>query len=404
MFRFRTPRRSPSPSSLRPNENISHVRTSQRWAWADIDLSALQRNVQTLCTHVYPRQLWAVVKANAYGHGSSQVAVAALDAGASGLCVALADEGIELRQAGIDVPILVMSEQPISQHGKMVDHELTATLYNEATISDYADAARARHRVAKVHLKVDTGMHRVGAPIAGAVSRAQQIAADSSLQLEGIYTHFATADLADHPAFALQQERFDHVIDQLRRVGITPPHVHVANSAAAIRRIGTESTMVRVGIAIYGIAANAETDSFGATITLPLEPVLSLRTRVSHVQWVEAGEAVSYGLRRPLTVRTCIATLPIGYADGVPRQLWSTGEVLIDGRRRRLAGVVTMDQMMVDCGTDGIAIGDEVVLIGRQGSEQISANEWAGHADTVGYDVVCGISARVPRNYLRSSR
>lgn len=377
--------------------------TSQRWAWADIDLSALQGNVRALCSHVYPRQLWAVVKANAYGHGSLQVATAALDAGASGLCVALADEGIELRNAGIDVPILVMSEQPISQHGLMIDHELTATMYNAATISVYADAARARGRVAKVHLKVDTGMHRVGASIADVVSRAQQITAESSLQLEGIYTHFATADLPNHPATALQIERFGHIVDQLRLVGIVPSHVHVANSAAAIRGLDAESTMVRVGIAMYGIAANAETDSFGATTNVDLEPVLSLHTRVSHVQWVGAGEGVSYGLKRPVVVRTCIATLPLGYADGVPRQLWSAGEVLIDGRRRRIAGVVTMDQMMIDCGSDDMIIGTEVVLIGRQGIEQITANEWARHADTIGYDIVCGISARVPRNYLRSS-
>jgi alanine racemase len=377
--------------------------SSQRWAWADIDLSALQRNVRTLCSHVYPRQLWAVVKANAYGHGSYQVATAALDAGASGLCVALTDEGIELRNAGIDAPILVMSEQPTSQHIAMIDHELTATMYNPATISRFAEAARECGRIAKVHLKVDTGMHRVGAPIDVAVSRAQQIASESSLQLEGIYTHFATADLADHPATAFQNERFGHIIDQLRQIGITPPFVHCANSAAAVRGIGAQSTMVRVGIAMYGIATNAESDSFGAPTDLYFEPVLSLHSRISHVQWVDAGEGVSYGLKRPLVARTCIATLPLGYADGVPRQLWSAGEVLIEGRRRRIAGVVTMDQMMIDCDSDEQIIGTEAVLIGRQGTEQISANEWARHADTVGYDVVCGISARVPRNYLRTS-
>jgi len=377
--------------------------TAQRWAWADIDLSALQRNVRTLCRHVYPQQLWAVVKANAYGHGSIQVATAALDAGAVGLCVALVEEGLELRDAGIDAPILVMSEQPSSDHRLMIENELIATLYNATTISIYADAAEALGRIAKVHLKVDTGMHRVGAPIGDAVLRAQQIVNESSLQLDGLYTHFATADLNDHPATAIQNERFRHIVDQLRRIGITPPQVHVANSATAIRRLDTESTMVRVGIAMYGIATNAESDSFGASIDLHLEPVLSLHARVSHVQWIEAGEGVSYGLHRPLAVRSCIATLPLGYADGVPRQLWSRGEVLITGRRRRIAGVVTMDQMMVDCGVDDIVIGEEVVLIGRQGAEHISANEWARHVNTVGYDVVCGISARVPRKYLRSS-
>lgn len=393
----------PSPSLLRHNENVSHVMSLQRWAWADIDLSSLRRNVQILCSHVYPRQLWAVVKANAYGHGGNQVATTALDAGAGGLCVALTEEGIKLRNAGIDAPILVMSEQPISQFGEMIDHELTATLYNAAAISAYADVARSRGRIAKVHLKVDTGMHRVGVSIADAVTRVRQIVAESSLQLEGLYTHFATADLADHIATALQYERFSHIVDQIRLVGIVPPLVHVANSAAAVRGIGSESTMVRMGIAMYGIPTNAESDSFGAPTSVHVEPVLSLHARVSHVQWVEPGEGVSYGLKRPVVERTRIATLPLGYADGVPRQLWSTGEVIIGGKRRRIAGVVTMDQMMIDCGSDDVNIGDEAVLIGRQGHEQITANEWARRVDTIGYDIVCGISARVPRNYLRSS-
>lgn len=391
------------PLLSRHNKSDHQVTTSQRWAWAEIDLSALQRNVQAMCAHVQPQQLWAVVKANAYGHGVLPVATSALDAGASGLAVALCDEGIELRNADIDAPILVMSEQPMSQHRLMIDNELIATLYNTATISAYAQAARACGRIAKVHLKVDTGMHRVGTPIAESVQRAQQIAAESSLQIDGLFTHLATADLAGHPNTALQLERFTHIVDQLRRVGIVPAHVHVANSAAAVRGLGVKSTIVRVGIALYGIAADAESDSFGAVTNLDLEPVLSLCARVAHVQWLEAGEGVSYGLKRQLASRTCIATLPLGYADGVPRQLWSAGEVLIGGRRRRIAGVVTMDQMMVDCGTDEIVIGQEAVLIGRQGTEQITANEWARHVGTIGYEVVCGISARVPRNYHRSS-
>lgn len=377
--------------------------TAQRWAWADIDRVALERNVRTLCTRIQPQQLWAVVKANGYGHGAIPVATTAIDAGAKGLCVALVDEGIELRDAQIDVPILVMSEQPSSQHLAMIDHRLTATLYNAETIAQFAHVARDRGVVTNVHLKVDTGMHRVGASLDNAVKLAQQIEAEPSLRLEGLYTHFATADLDGHPATSLQYERFFHIVDQLKQIGITPAMIHTSNSAAAIRRLDTRSTIARIGIAMYGIATNAETDSFGSPTDVSLEPVLSLRARVSHVRWVEADEGVSYGLKRPLAARTCIATLPIGYADGVPRQLWSEGEVLIAGRRRRIAGVVTMDQMMIDCGQDEIAIGAEAVLIGRQGAEHISANEIARHVDSIGYDIVCGISARVPRNYVRSA-
>lgn len=376
--------------------------TTQRWAWADVDLAALQRNVRTLATHVHPQQLWAVVKANAYGHGSIQVATAALDAGAAGLCVALAEEGVEFRNSGIESPILVMSEQPSSHHQLMIENDLIATLYNSTTISHYADAAKTLGLVAKVHLKVDTGMHRVGAPFDVAVSRAQQIVAEPTLQLDGVFTHFATADLANHPATKTQNERFDQFVEHLRRIGITPTQIHVANSAASIRQLNTKSTMVRIGIAMYGIATNTETDSFGTSTNVRLDPVLSLKAKVSHVQWVDEGEAVSYGLSRQLAAQTRIATLPLGYADGVPRRLWRAGEVLVGGVRRRIAGVVTMDQMMIDCGRDDVVVGDEAVLIGRQGTEHVSANEWARHVDSIGYEVVCGISARVPRNYLRS--
>jgi len=375
-----------------------------RWAWADIDLSALRHNVETLRAHVAPRELWAVVKADAYGHGAVPVATTALDAGASGLCVALADEGVQLREAGVDAPIMVLSEQPESQHRLMLSNDLIATVYNTASISNYALAAKSLGCVAKVHLKIDTGMHRVGAPHTEAVQRALQIVGEPSLQLDGLFTHFATADLAHHPATVVQHQRFLQVVKDLRAAGINPPHIHVANSAAAVRQIGEKTTMVRAGIAMYGIPANPVSDTFGEPSDLQLLPVLSLRARVSHVQWLEAGEGVSYGLKRELMRRTCIATLPLGYADGVRRELWQHGNVLINGARRAFAGVITMDQMMIDCGSDQIEVGQEAVLLGIQGIVQITANEWARFLDTLGYEVVCAISPRVPRNYVRSAR
>lgn len=160
-------------------------------------------------------------------------------------------------------------------------------------------------------------------------------------------------------------------------------------------------TMTRVGVAMYGIAADAQSNSFGVAPGVALQPVMSLKARVSHVQWLDAGEAVSYGLHRALKQRSCIATLPIGYADGVPRGLWETGEVLIGGKRRAFAGIVTMDQVMINCENDDVQIGDEAVLIGNQGANQITANDWARQLGTIGYEIVCGISARVPRSYLR---
>jgi alanine racemase len=382
---------------------MSNSSFASRWAWADIDLGAVRNNVTALIAANPSQQLWAVVKANAYGHGAVEVANAALQAGASGLCVALADEALALRAAGITAPVLVMSEQPASQYTAMIEHDVIATLYNETSIKQYSKAANDAKRTALVHLKIDTGMHRVGVGVDSALTAATMITSQPSLQLDGVYTHLATADDAAHLGAALQMRRFSEVVDQLGKAGIAPRHVHVANSAAAVRRLGSElhTTMVRAGIALFGIASDASSNSFGEPTSVELQPVLSLKARVSHVQWLDAGEAVSYGLRRPLSKRTCIATLPLGYADGVTRGLWSNGHVLIGGKKRPFAGVITMDQAMIDCGDDTISVGDEAVLIGQQGKEAISANDWAALLGTIGYEVVCGVSARVPRNYLQ---
>ncbi len=376
--------------------------TSQRWAWAHIDHDALRHNAQTLAQHVAPQQLWAVVKADAYGHGAVECAQVALGAGAQGLCVALVDEGVALRNAGISAPILVMSEQPAEQYSEIVAYGLIATVYNESSIAELAHVAQQCEVMTAVHLKIDTGMHRVGVDPERAVDAAKQIADAQWLTLDGVYTHCATADATDATFTEQQISQFAHAVSEIRTAGIAVQHVHVSNSASAIRHLDSQvqCTLSRVGIALYGIAGDAESNSFGADHQLELHPVMSLRARVSHVQRVKAGEGVSYGLRRPVERDSIIATIPLGYADGGPRGLWQAGSVLIGGKRRQFAGVITMDQLMVNCDNDEIAIGDEVVLIGTQGSDSITANEWARHMDTIGYEVVCGISARVPRRYI----
>ena len=380
---------------------------TQRWAWAEINLSALAHNVRVLATESAPSEVWAVVKANAYGHGALQCATTAIESGVSDLCVALADEAIALRQAGVSAPILVMSEQPADQHEDMIKYGLIATLYNRATIEYYANVAARLGVVGAVHIKVDTGMHRVGTEPKQAVEMAQLIAAQTWLQLDGIFTHLATADVVNHEATARQIAEFDQVCDDLKLIGLLPSRVHIANSSATMNHVGIAGqmkntpTMTRVGIAMYGIAADAQNNSFGVATGEALQRVMSLKARVSHVQWLGEGEAVSYGLHRTLNQRSCIATLPIGYADGLPRGLWTTGEVLIGGKRRPFAGVVTMDQVMINCESDDVQIGDEAVLIGQQGEIQITVNDWARQLGTIGYEIVCGISARVPRNYLR---
>ena len=375
---------------------------AQRWAWAEIDLGALRHNVATLAAHIGPQQLWAVVKANAYGHGAIECARVALQSGAQGLCVALVQEGIALRQSGINAPILIMSEQPAEQHRDIIQYGLIATLYNEATIAQFARTAHELEIMATVHVKVDSGMHRVGVQPDNAVRVVSLVADSQWLTLDGMFTHLATADVADTQFVQQQVSTFARAVEQVRALEIEVRHVHISNSSSAIRRLdaGVGCTMERVGIALYGIPADARSNSFGAAHQLDLRPVMSVRARVSHVHRVSAGQGVSYGLKRPVEHDATVATLPLGYADGVPRGLWESGSVLIGGIRRPFAGVVTMDQIMVNCTDDAVRIGDEVVLIGAQGSEVITANEWANKMGTIGYEIVCAISARMPRNYI----
>ena len=375
---------------------------SQRWAWAQIDRGALRHNVATLAAHLAPQQLWAVVKADAYGHGAIECARVALQSGAHGLCVALVQEGIELRQAGINAPILIMSEQPEEQFRDIISYGLIATLYNESTIVRFARTASELEIMASVHVKVDSGMHRVGAQPDNAVRVASLVAESQWLTLDGMFTHLATADVADTQFAQQQVSIFTRAVEQVRAFEIEVRHVHISNSASAIRKLdsGVECTMARVGIAMYGIPGDAATNSFGAVHQLELRPVMSVHARVSHVQRVAVGQGVSYGLKRPLESDATIATLPLGYADGVPRGLWESGFVLINGIRYPFAGVVTMDQILVNCGNDEVSIGDEAVLIGEQGPECITANDWANKMGTIGYEIVCAISARMPRNYI----
>ena len=364
-----------------------------------VDLSAIRHNVRQLVALAEPARTMVVVKANGYGHGATRVAEVALEAGAHGLCVALVQEGVELRRAGIEAPILVLSEQPREQLGELVAHGLIATVYSVSSIDAIADEARRRDVVGQeVHLKVDTGMNRVGARPDAAVELGGRVLARSpQLSLGGVFTHLACADDRDSPATQQQVRRFDAVIEQLRRAGIDPGWLHIANSAGTLAHPDTRRDMVRVGIAAYGIAPDPTLDP----LCRSLRPALRLASRVSFVKRVAAGEAVSYGHRHRFDRDTTVATVPIGYADGVPRRLSAVGgEVLVGGRRRPIVGVVTMDQLMVDMGDDACAIDDEVVLIGSQGEQTITANDWGSALGTIGYEIVCGMSARLAREYL----
>lgn len=367
-----------------------------RWAWAEVSPAAIEHNVRALTENVrsaWPVELWAVVKANGYGHGAVTAARAALQGGATGLCVALVREGAQLRDAGIEAPILVLSEQPHDDLADAVAHDLQLTVYRPDMIRALEALGASEH---PVHLKVDTGMHRVGVRPEGALDMAAVIAASPAAALHGVFTHLAVADEPEHPFTRTQLDRFDEVLDRLSAAGHRPPLVHAANSAGAIVHPRARYSMVRTGIAAYGISPGAGVD--GMVAELGLRPAMAVKARVSFVQQVPAGDGISYGLRHTFATAATVATVPIGYADGVPRRLFAAGgEVLIGGARRPIVGVVTMDQLMVDCGDLAVQPGDEVVLIGEQGDQRITASEWAERLGTIGYEIVCGISARIER-------
>jgi alanine racemase len=359
-----------------------------RPTWVEIDLDAIRHNVRAL--RPPGAELMAVVKANGYGHGDVAVARAAVDAGATWCGVALVEEGLRLREAGIDVPILVLSELPVGSEAIAIAHRLTPTLSTDGGMERLAAAARGP---VAVHVKVDTGMHRVGIwPPEETPSFVGRVEA-AGLRVEGLFTHFARAE-DDERTTKEQLAWFLEAADAARSAGHDVPILHAANTAATIRHPESHLDLVRPGIGLYGIEPGP-----GIAAAQGSRPALRWRSEVATVKHLPAGEATSYGHRYRLDRASWIVTVPVGYADGYPRQLTERGEVLIRGLRRRIAGTVTMDQLLVDCGDVAVEPGDEVVLVGTQGGESITIEEIARLLGTVGHEVVARIGERVPRRY-----
>lgn len=363
-----------------------------RPTWVEVDLDAIRRNVEAVAAAVAPAELCAVVKADGYGHGDVPVAEAALSGGATWLAVAIVAEGVRLREAGIDAPILLLSEPTVEEVGAVVDSGLVPTVYTEAFVD--AMAAAAAESPAVVHLKVDTGMHRVGADPDAAFGLAQRISADDRLRLGGVWTHLAVAE-EDAEFTEVQLGRFAAFARRLEAAGIDPGVRHAANSAGALDYPHARYDMVRVGLAIYGMRPAP-----GVGGDVPLQPAMRVISHVSHLRRLPAGARPSYGRRRPLPGDAWVATVPIGYADGVERRLSSVGgEVLIGGERYPFAGTVTMDQIVIDVGDAEVAVGDEVVLLGSQRGAEIAAEEWAALLGTINYEIVCRFGPRIPRRH-----
>jgi alanine racemase len=383
--------------SVHPGASVPRVGV-HRQAWAEVDLGAIRANAALLAELAAPAELCAVVKAWGYGHGSTEVARAALEGGATWLAVALVEEGRQLRAAGIDAPILLLSEPRADAMSEVVAGRLTPTIYTRRGFEALATAAAGRDPVA-VHVKVDTGMHRVGAGPDEAIALARQVADHANLRLDGLWTHFAVADDPGASETAAQLAALLATADELAGHGVRPRLLHAANSAGALLHPASRLDLVRCGISIYGLAPAASLADRGECRRL--RPAMTLAAEVSHVKVVAAGERLSYGLRYRVPVRSVVATVPLGYADGVTRRLSDTGgQVLIGGQRYPIAGTVTMDQILVDCGPDAdVATGDIVVLLGRQGDEEITAWEWGERVESIAYEVVCGVTPRVPRVY-----
>jgi alanine racemase len=366
-------------------------------AWAEVNLDAIRHNVHALRAEARPSLFCAVVKANGYGHGATAVGRAALDAGADWLAVAQVDEAVVLRDAGIEAPLLVLSEPRLDEIDDAVATGARLTVYSSRCIAAIAKSVRAvRVPAVPLHLKVDTGMHRVGAAPADMLGLARAIGELAEVRLEGVCTHCPVADEPDNPFTAEQMVRFDTVLAELHAAGIVPEIVHAANSAATLLHPASRRDLVRCGISVYGIPPAPALAGL-----VDLRPALTLASEVSFVKPVSAGEAISYGHRHRFAEDTVVATVPIGYADGVFRSLPLAGqEVLIGGRRVPMVGVVTMDQLMVDVGPAAdVQVGDPVVLLGAQGDERIEPDEWAARMGTIAYEIVCAIGARVARRY-----
>jgi len=373
--------------------------------WAEVDLKAIAHNVQALKKITNPEaRLMAVVKADAYGHGVLQVTRQALASGADVLAVARLNEAIQLRKAGFDVPILIFGYTPPKHADKLIEFDLTQTVWSFKT-AEALSTASASGKPIKVHLKVDTGMGRLGllpdcfrsaSPEKTAIREVESIASLAGLELEGIYTHFAAADSADKSYAQKQFEIFLDFFDELRKTGLTIPVRHAANSAAIIDMPETHLDCVRPGISLYGLYPSDEVDKS----RILLKPAMSLKARIVHLKQVPAGFKVSYSMTHETSKPTTIASVPIGYADGFNRLLSNQGHMLVGGFRAPIVGRVCMDQTMLDVGhVPDVKLEDEVVIFGRQQDESITVDEVAASLNTINYEIVSSLTARIPKVY-----
>ena len=399
------PRADTGASERRPSE-AELLASALRPAWVDVDLDGLDRNLAALRARMGAARILAVVKADAYGHGATGVSRALEAAGVDWLGVALLEEGAEIRRSGVDLPILVLGTARPEWLALYRRYDLTPAVSSLAELALWREwsagsAGSGATAPQALHLKVDTGMGRLGVPLAE-VPRALEILRSSpQLQLAGLLSHFANADDLENAKNDRQENRFLDVLAQLTAHERESIEIHMANSAAALHRPSSRNTLVRMGIGLYGIdPVPAATTASGTGLT----PVMSLVARIVQVREVPAGTQLSYGGRTITNRPSRIAVVPVGYADGYAWRLTGQAEALVAGRRVPVAGSVTMDMTLLDITDTDAELGDEAVLLGRQGNEEITAVDLARQAGTISWEILCHLGLRLPRRYFRGGR
>jgi alanine racemase len=387
---------TPLPRVLRPQRAVpaDAVRPTR----AEVNLAHLRHNLRVMQRSAGGRPVWAVLKADGYGHGSKAVARTLERAGASGMCVALLEEGIELRDAGIKLPILITGGYYGRAWSELLRHDLTPVLHDPGQVELLAEEVRfSRAEPIRVHVKIDTGMSRLGMSVADLPRLAQAFEQHPEVRLDGLMTHFACADAGEAPAIEEQLDRFDAATDALARLGLRPNLRHAANSAAVLRSERAWLDLVRPGIALFGVEPSVG-------LCKELRPVMRVQSQIVALRELPVGASAGYGgtwvAKRP----SRIATVPIGYADGLVRALSNRGAILVRGRRAPISGAVSMDMTMIDVtDIEGVRVGDECCVLGTQrgplGEDTISVADVAGELGTIPWEVMTNVSRRVPRFY-----
>lgn len=366
---------------------------------AEIDLDALRNNVAEIARRAGSADVLAVVKADGYGHGMIPCARAALEGGASWLGVAFVEEAQRIRAAGISAPVLAWLLAPADDFVPAVVADVQLGVSAEWALRKAAAAAESTGRAARVHLKADTGLGRGGATSTdwpAMVAAAARLQTDGLIDVVGIWSHLACAEVPGHPSVTGQIASFEAALDVARAAGITPQVRHLANSAATLGSPSTHYDLVRPGVAVYGLSPSAE---IGISAALGLRPVMRLRADVALAKRVPAGQGVSYGHRYTTDRETTLVLVPLGYADGVPRAATNSGPVSVNGKRFTISGTVCMDQFVVDVGDLTVQAGDDVVLFGPGDDGEPTADDWARTLETINYEIVTRIGGRVPRVY-----